>query len=256
LRDYGTDGQLGIEPTPEEYVDHLVSVFREVHRVLRKDGTLWLVIGDSYSSAPANKNGSSTPGTRKLSGLKPKDLVGIPWRVAFAMQSDGWWLRQDIIWCKRNPMPESVTDRCTQAHEYVFLLAKAERYYYNRQAIAEPCVTPIAEPKPNRYGLQTQKGGKATQTLGPGNPKGRNRRDVWIISSQPYREAHFATFPPALVEICILAGSKPGDLVLDPFCGAGTTGLVATQLGRSFIGIELNPDYMELSSARMNAALK
>lgn len=245
LRDYGVDGQLGLEPTPNAYVERLVAVFGEVRRVLRDDGTLWLNIGDSYVSNPASgprdhgfkrrdgvSDESATPpqapnavGGRKA-GLKPKDLVGIPWRVAFALQQDGWWLRSDIIWHKPNPMPESVTDRPTGAHEHIFLLAKSKRYYYDHEAIKED--------------------------TDPDEPGKRNKRDVWPVTTKPYPDAHFAVYPPDLIVPCIKAGSAEGDLVLDPFCGAGTTGVVCTKLGRRFLGIELNDEYAKMARDRIN----
>ena len=226
-------GCLGLEPTPDAYVAHLVEVFHAVWRVLRKDGTLWLNLGDSYA------------GSR---GLKPKDLVGIPWRVAFALQAAGWTLRQDIIWAKPNPMPESVTDRCTKAHEYVFLLTKGARYFFDAEAIKEPAVAGAAGSKFTA--------GK-TATAQPGHQAGarvesdkRNKRDVWTVASQPYAEAHFATFPPKLVEPTIAAGSRAGDLVLDPFGGSGTTALVAKALGRDCALIDQNAEYMRLARKR------
>jgi len=265
LRDYGVAGQIGLETSPAEYVAALVEVFREVRRVLRSDGTCWVVIGDSYASggrstfrSSASKNKGQQVQDDMLrpvdpEGIKPKDLLGIPWRVAFALQDDGWYLRQDIIWSKPNPMPESVTDRCTKAHEYVFLLSKSPRYYYDAEAISEASAYPGDE----RH-LRTDKtiefampdGGSRARTA---NPTGltRNRRSVWTVASQPYAQAHFATFPPALVEPCILAGCPKGGIVLDPFAGAGTTCLVADRLGRSAIGIELNPDYGGMAHRRV-----
>lgn len=247
LRDYGVKGQIGLEKTPGEYVEKLVTVFREVRRVLKDDGTLWLNLGDSYAGGgphhgakntgkSATNRGSITGIDRlPIAGLKSKDLVGIPWRVAFALQSDGWYLRSDIIWAKPNPMPESVRDRPTKAHEYLFLLSKSPRYYYDADAIREPCVDGMRMPKKWN------------------NPKGKNKRTVWTITPKPYRGAHFATFPPQLIEPCILAGAPAGGVVLDPFSGAGTTAIVAEQHGRRAIGIELNPAYVELTAKR-NAA--
>jgi site-specific DNA-methyltransferase (cytosine-N4-specific) len=236
LRDYGHHDQIGLEPTPEAYVETMVAVFRAVRRVLADDGTLWLNLGDSYatSGGAGTQGASGQRADRRYTaegasakgvppGLKPKDLVGIPWRVAFALQADGWWLRSDIVWHKSNPMPESVTDRPTKAHEFVFLLSKSERYYYDAEAIKEPV-----------SGLVTD----------------RNRRDVWTVPSQPYAGAHFATMPEALVTPCILAGSAPGDAVLDPFLGSGTVGQVAERLGRRWAGCELNPEYEALAKAR------
>ena len=280
LRDYGADSQLGLEATPEEYVANMVAVFREVRRVLRDDGTLWLNLGDSYASI-GHKKSNSGYGTSGLSGgiaqkhfplshenngdgLKNKDLVGIPWRVAFALQADGWWLRQDIIWHKPNPMPESVTDRCTKAHEYIFLLTKSARYFYDSDAVKEP-VSEVSL-KRAEYGWDCDRpstknasmGGDGIHTEKMGtrfvNPTGRNKRSVWTISTKPYRGAHFATFPPDLIEPCILAGSATDALVLDPFSGAGTTGVVSVQHGRRYIGIELNPDYLEMSRKRIQLA--
>jgi site-specific DNA-methyltransferase (adenine-specific) len=227
LRDYGIPGQIGLEASIDQFLNRLVEVFAEVKRVLRDDGVLWLNIGDSYTSgdrgyrAPDKKNPiramSYRPDTPE--GLKPKDLIGIPWRLALALQQDGWYLRSDIIWHKPNCMPESVKDRPTRAHEYVFLLSKSERYYYDHEAVREA--------------------------------NGRNRRSVWSIPTQAFKEAHFATFPTALVEPCILAGSRPGDFVLDPFFGAGTAGVVAQALGRRYIGIELNPEYVQIATRRL-----
>lgn len=277
LRDYGADGQIGLEPTPAEYVDELVAVFREVWRVLKDDGTLWLNLGDSYAAArggstpPAETlaggvNGWMPDGTRTnrdrkagynpsrnapAIGLKHKDLIGIPWRVAFALQADGWYLRQDIIWHKPNPMPESVTDRCTKAHEYLFLLAKSERYYYDAEAIAEPATgrDPGNLPE-HKYDGQPRQDTKANLTaIGP--RENRNRRSVWTVPTKPFSGAHFATFPPDLIAPCILAGSRPGDVVLDPFGGAGTTGLVADRLGRDATLIELNPEYVGIAERRL-----
>lgn len=248
LRDYGVPGQLGLEQTPEEFVRKIVEVFREVRRVLKDNGTLWLNLGDSYDNR--------------------KCLLGMPWRVAFALQSDGWLLRQDIIWNKPNPMPESVRDRCTKAHEYIFLLAKQPRYYFDAEAIKEPRVQ--AENARGFRGGSYLNGETDNSTLGKrktvGNtrveasadplfPYGkRNKHTVWTVTPAPFKGAHFATFPPALIEPMVLAGTRPGDTVLDPFSGAGTTGLVATQHGRNFVGIELNAEYAAMSEARIAAA--
>ena len=257
------DVQLGLEATPDEYVANMVAVFREVHRVLRDDGTLWLNLGDSYSGVAGssiNKERSKTinfatlPKRKDLEGgLKHKDLAGIPWRVAFALQADGWWLRQDIIWAKPNPMPESVTDRCTKSHEYIFLLTKSAKYFYDNEAVKEnslhPGVTHRAANKGKAHsgevGLDTRP--KVDWTT----PETRNKRSVWTVTTKPFKGAHFATFPPDLIEPCILAGSAADTLVLDPFSGAGTTGVVAVQHGRRYIGIELNPDYLEMSRKRI-----
>jgi DNA modification methylase len=271
LRDYGVAGQIGLERTPEEYVAILVGVFREVRRVLKPDGTLWLNLGDSYASGEVGrhdqKGGSLGIGkgfgvprqyAKLESGLKPKDLVGIPWRVAFALQADGWWLRSDIIWHKPNPMPESVTDRPTKAHEYLFLLTKAERYYYDVDAIREPNAREWDESNGGsiRTGRMVAAGGAmgdmSSRPKGyplP-HPLGANRRTVWTVATTPYSGAHFATFPEKLVEPCILAGSKPGDLVFDPFCGTATVGRVAVNHNRAFVGLELNTKYLPLASRR------
>ncbi len=268
LRDYGVDGQIGLEQTPAEFVAELVAVFREVRRVLRDDGTLWLNLGDSYASSPASGGAQSSAMTggehkrtpvarayRRPEGLKPKDLIGIPWRVAFALQADGWWLRQDIIWHKPNPMPESVTDRCTKAHEYVFLLSKSERYHFDAEAIAEPSAYPgdnRAERPDTRKAVDPMcmDGGSRART---GKPTGdtRNKRSVWTITTKPFAEAHFATMAPDLAETCIKAGCPDGGTVLDPFGGAGTTGLVADRLGRNALLIELNPKYAEIAHRRL-----
>jgi len=280
LRDYGHEGQIGLEETPEAFVSRLVSVFREVRRVLANDGTLWLNLGDSYAGswgaqgkqgaggqmatrrisearqvAAHPKRGSHT-GTIRQMGLKPKDLIGVPWAVAFALRADGWLLRSDIIWAKPNPMPESIADRPTKAHEYLFLLAKSERYHYDADAIAEPSVSD--RPAGNGYKRDAR-----LTTRGAGGPRGgdtpwqptetRNRRTVWTIPTRPFHGAHFATFPVDLVEPCILAGSRPGDTVLDPFAGAGTTGLVADRLGRSFVGIEINEEYATMARERIRS---
>jgi len=278
LRDYGNDGQLGLEATPDEYVANMVRVFAEVRRVLRDDGTLWLNLGDSYAAGKMGRDdnsgddlarrsaiyGSGTGNGRGPSsgvcrpappGLKPKDLVGIPWRVAFALQADGWYLRSDIIWAKPNPMPESVTDRPTKAHEYVFLMTKSARYWYDAEAVREDARPWILDRKvmeapacgPDRItdGATDQRRMKFAEL------KGANRRTVWTIATQPYPEAHFATYPEKLVEPCVLAGCPVGGIVLDPFTGSGTTGAVAYRLGRKFVGIELNPEYAEMAERRI-----
>jgi DNA modification methylase len=336
LRDYGNAAQLGLEKTPEEYVARMVEIFREVRRVLRKDGTLWLNLGDSYASAwscnrrnvigqgacepekrmrrgsgradgivtdesPRNRDGTPRP-----EGLKEKDLIGIPWRVAFTLQADGWWLRQDIIWNKPNPMPESVTDRCTKSHEYIFLLTKSAKYFYDYMAILEAAAYDgrmdteykggpkdmscgAHERWPNKMALpNTFKGSLPGRKGGPGqdrrsdndriayNQKGdnygpngqafnqmhavdgvpaRNKRSVWTVTTQPYPDAHFATYPPDLIKPCIMAGSRVSDTVLDPFAGSGTTGAVALELGRKAILIELNPKYIKLIEQRCNVTL-
>ena len=261
LRDYGHDGQIGLEPTPEAYVSKMVEVFREVRRVLRDDGTLWLNIGDSFTSGgrtwrDADKKNvargmSYRPATP--AGLKPKDLIGVPWRLAFALQADGWYLRQDIIWHKPNPMPESVRDRCTKSHEYIFLLSKSERYYFDSESIKEPAKVSSKGIRfgGSKYGDSTDpkyatKSGNVSKEY-----EKANKRSVWSVTTKPFKGAHFATFPPDLVLPCIVAGCRPEGIVLDPFSGAGTTGLVALQNGRRYLGIELNPEYVALSLDRL-----
>jgi DNA modification methylase len=332
LRNYGTEGQLGLEKTPEEYVAKMVEVFREVRRVLRKDGTLWLNMGDSYASGSGERtnNNSNSGGLGRPEqttvmnkaigmklpkvehGLKPKDLIGIPWRLAFALQADGWWLRSDIIWNKPNPMPESVTDRPTKSHEYLFLLTKSPKYVYDAEAISEPLsyasIDRLLHPSlEEQYGsdrvpgktngpmkavsraswkgssfdsgktgeMKSMRGytkpysNKSTKEFSQngaqdasatksrivdsilsGDLVTRNKRSVWTVTTQPFAEAHFATYPPDLIKPCILAGSKPGDIILDPFAGSGTTGMVAIELGRKAILIELNPQYVDLIRQR------
>jgi DNA modification methylase len=317
LRDYGHSGQIGLEPTPAEYVEQMVAVFREVRRVLRDDGTLWLNLGDSYAGSGKGGNpdhgkqatnaGSQSIGvlygtgktareaavtniTRKtFNGIKSKDLIGIPWRVAFALQADGWYLRQDIIWSKPNPMPESVRDRCTKAHEYVFLLSKSERYHCDMEAIAEPVtlstIARLAQDVESQAGSDRVPGktngtmkavrskrdsfkrddskraevmpGQSVGTHRPDREESdypldtRNKRSVWNIATQPFSEAHFATMAPELAETCIKAGCPEGGTVLDPFGGAGTTGLVADRLQRDALLIELNPDYAAMAERRI-----
>ena len=272
LRDYGNDGQIGLEESPEKYVTALVEVFREVRRVLRDDGTLWLNLGDSYvanaTGGLSTKSSKMTGGRstqkeatkrpdKKVEGLKQKDLIGIPWRVAFALQADGWYLRQDIIWHKPNPMPESVTDRCTKAHEYLFLLTKSARYYYDAEAVREMVSEKTVWTYPHTNGKANQgyagvNTPSSTIRVEPEDGK-RNRRSVWTIATQPYSGAHFATFPPKLIEPCILAGSRPGDTVLDPFGGSGTTAGVALEHGRKAILCELNPEYGGLVFERVRS---
>jgi DNA modification methylase len=303
LRDYGVEGQIGLEKTPEEYVAKIVEIFREVKRVLKKEGTCWLNLGDSYAGSgkgqgeqagekqKTNREWGKSPhdfgrqgetstvstlergrGFYSGNGLKPKDLVGIPWRCAFALQADGWWLRQDIVWSKPNPMPESVTDRCTKSHEYIFLLTKSAKYFYDNEAIKESAVWDvdgngtIARKERQKEGLKsnpteikngiriTYPNGKHKD--GQQSPKTinglRNKRSVWTVTTKPYAEAHFATFPEALIEPMILAGSPVGGIVLDPFMGSGTTGRVATKLNRNWLGIELNEAYGKLIEKRTN----
>lgn len=284
LRDYGNDGQIGLEQTPNEYVDEMVKVFAEVRRVLKDDGVLWLNLGDSYGNPSAGRNDGNhradgrpggmsfkAVGTKKHVGnfVKPKDLVGIPWRVAFALQADGWYLRQDIIWHKPNPMPESVNDRCTKAHEYVFMLTKSPKYYFDANAIAEEAKT-----KPGATWQERKKAGAVAGNVIPGDGyrngtqrvvhgKGvtsnltrqdgkRNRRSVWTVTTKPFRGAHFAVMPEALCEPPILATSRPDDLVLDPFTGSGTVAVVALRHGRNFVGVELNPEYAKIAEDRIS----
>ena len=265
LRDYGEDSQIGMEQTPAEFVEELCRVFDEVWRVLADDGTLWLNLGDSYAAFRDSKaipdslrNGEGTkvgtaanrnPVSLKASGLKHKDLVGIPWRVAFALQDRGWYLRQDIIWAKPNPMPESVTDRCTKSHEYMFLLTKQPKYFFDHEAIREQAVS---AGKPRQFGANNQVGtlrqdiGRIYEDSGL-----RNKRDVWTVNTSRFKGAHFATYPPELIEPCVLAGSREGDWVLDPFSGSGTTGVVALANGRNYVGCELNPEYADISLYRI-----
>jgi DNA modification methylase len=303
LRDYGHDGQIGLESTPEAYVARMVEVFREVWRVLRGDGTLWLNLGDSYAATSRSSGASmaSTLNTKPtaaktaaqrergtwktgIGDAKPKDLLGIPWRVAFALQAEGWWLRQDIIWHKPNPMPESVTDRCTKAHEYVFLLSKSERYYYDAEAVSEPVsVSTTARLSQPSLPLQAGSDRVPGKTNGPMKAVGprfsgdkygdsddskhatksgnvyqipdangrRNRRSVWTITTKPFSGAHFAVMPPDLADLCIRAGCPEGGVVLDPFGGAGTVGLMADRRGRDAVLCELNPEYAELARRRI-----
>ena len=248
LRDYGVDGQIGLENTLEEYIKNLVIVFREVKRVLKDEGTLWLNLGDSYA------------GSGKVpASLKPKDLIGVPWRVAFALQENGWYLRQDIIWHKPNAMPESVKDRPTKAHEYIFLFSKSKHYYYDYEAIKEPCVNGDPNPPKGSKGVlgNMHQGRRKQDLVGKPQYTGfnarykpreyRNKRSVWTIPTKPFKEAHFATFPEKLIEPCILAGCPVGGIVLDPFMGSGTTAQVALELQRNFVGFELNPKYIEIA---------
>lgn len=294
LRNYGVDGQLGLEKTPEEYIAKMVEVFREVRRVLKNDGTCWLNLGDSYAGSnqghgttELSEKQKSNTGTQWMvgrnlprlpNGLKPKDLCMIPARVALALQANGWWLRSVIIWSKPNPMPESVTDRPTTAHEYIYLLAKSEKYYYDAAAIAEnaicddPRLPGIVRDRINGYhskesilrGRENYKPSRPERGFPGGNSRGggplnksekRNKRTVWTVATQPYKEAHFATFPEKLIEPCILAGCPQGGIVLDPFIGSGTTAAVALRLWRKFIGIELNHEYIKLAEKRIEPHL-
>jgi DNA modification methylase len=273
LRDYGHEGQIGLEQTPEEYIAAMVEVFRCVWDILADDGTLWVNIGDSYAGSGKGRNAdgshqdSGKQGTNKgtiLGSLiktnapncKPKDLIGIPWMLAFALRADGWYLRQDIIWHKPNPMPESVQDRCTKAHEYIFLLSKSDRYFFDNEAIKQPMSSNSTPSKGKRGANMSANAvlGSPTQ-LGNGSRGCENglvnRRSVWQIATRPYKGAHFATYPTALIEPCILAGSRPDDIVLDPFMGSGTTAAVAIQHGRQYLGCELNPAYGELQEQRI-----
>ena len=279
LRDYGNDGQIGLEPTPQQYIEKMVEVFREVRRVLRSDGTLWLNIGDSYK--PAGKGAMKAGFNERYFGkkfesdkqsaeenhldrssfkadVKDKELVGIPWRLAFALSDDGWYLRQDIIWAKPNVMPESVRDRCTKSHEYLFLMTKSPKYYYDHISIKEPVSevslkraqsswkTKRPSAKAGESGIDVDKMGERFV-----NPAGRNKRDVWFIPTASFKGAHFAVMPERLVEPCVLAGCPEGGVVLDPFFGSGTVGVVAKKHNRGYIGIELNPEYARIARDRI-----
>ena len=292
LRDYGVDGQIGLEETPEEYIRKLTDVFMEVHRVLKPEGTLWLNIGDSYNGSGGNhkdthKNDTGFQGNigvkyggkgAKVEGLKPKDLIGIPWMLAFSLRNAGWYLRQDIIWHKPNPMPESVTDRCTKSHEYIFLLSKSQKYYFDYEAISEPCADQNRtnyqsgsrsngenkDRNDNDLGERSklwkprtkncQYDGQQPNTMHLRREQGlpdkeytvRNKRDVWSVNVKPDSVAHFATYPEELITPCILAGCPSGGVVLDPFMGSGTTARVARKLNRHFVGFELNPEYCKI----------
>lgn len=273
LRDYGHDEQIGLEQTPQAFVEELCKVFDEIWRVLKDDGTVWVNLGDTYAREGGKTAGVSRhwdgreldPGglhdKRPLAsemGIKPKSLIGIPWRFALAMQDRGWYLRSDIIWHKPNPMPESVTDRPTKSHEYIFLLTKSPKYYYDNEAIKEDAIW--AEEKRAGLGRLNYRG-KRQGIEGTGQEAfvaivdKRNKRSVWTVNTKPYKDAHFATYPSDLIEPCILAGSKEGDIVLDPFSGSGTTGEVSLKHGRHYIGLELNPDYAELSRKRLTEAV-
>ncbi len=266
LRDYGHDDQLGLEKTPQEYVEKIVQIFREVKRVLKDDGTLWLNLGDSYvnHSQPGGGDptikrrniGKSTYTPTKVTGLKPKDLVGMPWMVAFALRADGWYLRQDIIWQKPNPMPESVTDRCTKSHEYIFLMSKSKKYYYDQESIKEDTIT-------NDTSLRNRDDTRLNNTPGrarmgglvSNNYEQRNKRSVWTVATKPFKEAHFATFPQELIIDCIKAGCPEDGVVLDPFMGGGTTALVSRKLNRNYIGFELNESYIKIANERLFSEL-
>ena len=268
LRDYGHDGQIGLEETPEQYIKAMVEVFRCVWDVLADDGTLWLNIGDSYNGSGAtggqgkqhtNAGSVGRPDARGgYVGLKQKDLIGIPWMLAFALRADGWYLRQDIIWHKPNPMPESVQDRCTKAHEYIFLMSKSQKYYYDHESIKEESVDFDGTKKRYEKNFNAFNGGLETGAISRNNPTAklefdgnRNKRSVWTVTTKPYKGAHFATFPSDLITPCILAGAPAGGVVLDPFMGSGTTAAVAVINKRKYMGCELNPAYKELQDARI-----
>ena len=273
LRNYGVDGQIGNENTPEEYIEKLVSVFNEVKRVLKDDGTLWLNLGDCWSgrnqvaetknSTQKQKNNHGTNYMNekehksklvKLNSYKLKDLIGIPWMAAFALRNADWYLRQDIIWAKGNPMPESVKDRCTKSHEYIFLFSKNKKYYYDYEAIKEPAVTKptVRDKKAEGYQADYGKGDRFSAGARVyGADSMRNKRDVWFVNTKPCKEAHFATFPDTLIEPCVLAGCPENGIVLDPFMGAGTTGMVAKKHNRNYVGIELNADYIQIAERRI-----
>lgn len=257
LRDYGVLGQIGLEATPQEYIEKLTLVFREIRRVLKRDGTLWLNVGDSYAA--------SGKGVNKCSGYKRKDLMGIPWKLVFALQADGWYLRQDIIWYKPNTMPESVKDRCTRSHEYIFLLSKSDRYYFDNEAIKEPAVTlDRTSPRGSKGALTPNAGRRKRSDLYTSNQENlnmenlskntqfmRNKRDVWSVPTKGYKGVHFATFPEKLIVPCILAGSRKDGFVLDPFAGSGTVLSVSARYGRKYIGIDINPAYSKIQKQRI-----
>ncbi len=269
LRDYGNDEQIGLEATPEEYIGKLVEVFREVRRVLTNDGTLWVNIGDSYAGSmkgaaqsPDNamnyKQGtnrgtlSKTTLVKQCTNCKPKDLIGIPWMLAFALRADGWYLRQDIIWAKPSVMPESVKDRCTKAHEYIFLLSKSRKYYFDNESIKEPSTTFDTSIRDrDNTKMNNTPGRSKMHGLTTNDYEMRNKRSVWTVATQPFRGGHFAVFPPKLIVDCIKAGCPENGIVLDPFMGAGTTAVVARKLNRNYIGFELNPDYVKIAENRL-----
>ena len=281
LRDYGLDMQIGREDTPEQYIDRLTEVFRELRRVLRSDGTLWLNIADTYCGTgnkgyhadpknPKGRNGQQIARNNRVSGCKQKDLIGIPWLLAFALRADGWYLRSDIIWQKENPMPESVKDRLSRCYEHIFLFSKSKKYFFDYKAISEPIAPATAERLKrgmkggNKYG-KTVPGQPQPQSINRPREHGeikdadinplRNKRDVWKINTVPFKGGHYAAYPPKLVETCLLAGCPEGGIVLDPFMGSGTTGMVASQMGRHFVGIELNPEYTELAYKRIGGEI-
>ena len=281
LRDYGMEEQIGREATPKEYISRLTEVFTEVRRVLRSDGTLWLNIADTYAGKgnqgdfvdpknPKGRNGQAVALNYKVEGCKPKDMIGIPWMLAFALRDSGWYLRNDIIWMKENPMPESCKDRCSRCYEHIFLLSKSRKYFFDAKAISEPIAPATAERLKrgmkggNKYGKPVP-GQPQTQTINRPRAHGeitdsminpmRNKRDVWVVNTVPFKGGHYAAYPPKLVEPCLLAGCPEGGIVLDPFFGSGTTGMVAKQLNRHYIGIELNPEYAELAKARIGGEI-
>lgn len=269
LRDYGNDEQIGLEATPEEYIGKLVEVFREVRRVLTNDGTLWVNIGDSYAGSmkgaaqfPDNamnykqgtNRGTLSKATlvKQCTNCKPKDLIGIPWMLAFALRADGWYLRQDIIWAKPSVMPESVKDRCTKAHEYIFLLSKSRKYYFDNESIKEPSTTFDTSIRDrDNTKMNNTPGRSKMHGLTTNDYEMRNKRSVWTVATQPFRGGHFAVFPPKLIVDCIKAGCPENGIVLDPFMGAGTTAVVARKLNRNYIGFELNPDYVKIAENRL-----
>lgn len=281
LRDYGVDGQIGREATPKDYIMRLTEVFTEVRRILRSDGTLWLNISDTYAGKgnqgeyvdaknPHGRNGQAVALNYKVEGCKPKDMIGIPWMLAFALRDAGWYLRNDIIWMKENPMPESVKDRCARCYEHIFLFSKSRKYHFDYKAISEPIAPATAQrlkrgiSERNKYGIAIP-GQVQQQTINRPREHGeitedkinplRNKRDVWIINTVPFKGGHYAAYPPKLVETCLLAGCPEGGIVLDPFMGSGTTGMVAKQLNRRYIGVELNPEYADLALARIGGEI-
>jgi len=268
LRNYGDeDKQIGMEQTPEEYIEQLVDVFRSVRDVLTDDGTLWLNIGDTYYNYRSDGNYPKQTVSRtkqdlpdfspvrgnKLHNLKSKDLIGIPWMLAFALRADGWWLRQDIIWNKPNPMPESVKDRCTKSHEYIFLLSKSKQYFYDNEAIKEPVKQDWGTRDRTNGKYHNPGSGLAPHSGLSKSYDRKNKRSVWTVTNKPYKGAHFACFPPDLIEPCILAGSEENDIVLDPFMGSGTTAMVAKKHNRNYLGCELHEDYASLQTDRIDS---
>ena len=268
LRNYGDEeNQIGMEQTPEEYIEQLVEVFRSVRDVLTDDGTLWLNIGDTYYNYRSDGNYPKQTVSKtkqdlpefspvrgnKLQGLKSKDLIGIPWMLAFALRADGWWLRQDIIWHKPNPMPESVKDRCTKAHEYIFLLSKSKQYFYDNEAIKEPVKQDWGTRDRTNGKYHNPGSGLAPHSGLSKSYDRKNKRSVWTVTNKPYKGAHFACFPPDLIEPCILAGSEENDIVLDPFMGSGTTAMVAKKHNRNYLGCELHEDYASLQTDRIDS---